>query len=167
VHDVCTTNGRVWRARFPGCRPPILVRVAPEGNRMLATSARMADACPALLICDTGFHTKGAGAGPAGCACMTSAIRMAESGELAFPACPSASWLQAPNASARCTRRVAYAAGFSYSLYLSPSPIAGARGQGVVPWKQAVQRRRGRRQPGRSWFSVRHGPQIWAHQLSW
>jgi len=53
--------------------------------------------------------------------------QMAESGKLAFPARPSTSWLQAPNASARCTRKGAYAAGFSYSRALFPSPIAGAR----------------------------------------
>jgi len=40
---------------------------------MLATSARMADACAALHVGDTGFHTKIAGAATAGCACMTSA----------------------------------------------------------------------------------------------
>jgi len=82
------------------------VCVAPEGGRMLATSARMADACVALLVGDTGFHTKGTGTATAGR--MMSAIRMAESGDLAFPARPSTSWLQAPNASARCTRRGAY-----------------------------------------------------------
>jgi len=43
---------------------------------------------------------------------MTSVIRMAESRELAFPARPSASCLQAPNTSARCTRRGAYAGNF-------------------------------------------------------
>ena len=43
------------------CRPPILVRVAPEGGRMLTTSTRKTDACPALVIGDTDFHTKGAG----------------------------------------------------------------------------------------------------------
>jgi len=51
----------------------------------------MADACAALVVGVTGFHTKGAGAATAGRACMTSALRMAESAELAFPACPSAS----------------------------------------------------------------------------
>jgi hypothetical protein len=97
---------------FLDCRPPILVRVGLEGGRMLATSARMTNACAALFVFDTGFHTKGAGAATAGCACMTSALRMAESGELACPASPSASCLQAPNASARCTIRGAYAGNF-------------------------------------------------------
>ena len=48
----------LWLLR---CRPPMLVRVAPEGGRMLATFARKADACAALLVGDTGFHMKGAG----------------------------------------------------------------------------------------------------------
>jgi len=74
----------------------------------------MEDAYTALLVGDIGFHTKGAGAATAGCAYMTSALRMVESSELAFPARPSTSWLQAPNASARCTRRGAYAAGLVF-----------------------------------------------------
>jgi len=43
---------------------------------------------------------------------MTSVIRMTKSRELAFPASLSASCLQAPNTSARCTRRGAYAGNF-------------------------------------------------------
>jgi len=52
----------------------MLVRVAPEGGRMLATFERKADACAALLVGDTGFHTKGAGSATAGRLCMTSAL---------------------------------------------------------------------------------------------
>ena len=55
------------------CRPPLLVRVAPEDGRILAISARKADACAALLLGDTGFHTKGTGTSTAVCSCMTSA----------------------------------------------------------------------------------------------
>jgi len=51
----------------------------------------MADACAALVVGDTGFHTKGAGTATTGRACMTSALRMFESAELAFPAHSSAS----------------------------------------------------------------------------
>jgi len=40
---------------------------------MLATSARKADACPALVVGDTDFHMKGAGTETAGGAYMTSA----------------------------------------------------------------------------------------------
>ena len=49
------------------------MRVAPEDGRMLATSARKADACAALLVGDTGFHTKGTGTATAVCSFMTSA----------------------------------------------------------------------------------------------
>ena len=48
------------------------MRVAPEDGRMLATSARKADACAALLVGDTGFHTKGTGTAMAVCSFMTS-----------------------------------------------------------------------------------------------
>jgi len=51
----------------------MLVRVAPEGGSMMAIFARKADACAALLVGDTGFHTKGVGTVTADCACMTSA----------------------------------------------------------------------------------------------
>ena len=101
---------------------------------MLATSARKADACAAMLVGDTGSIRKDQGL-QGRWRVHDFYSRMAESGDLAFPARPSASWLQAPNAGARCTRRWAYAAGFSYSLYLSSNPITGARGQGAVRWK--------------------------------
>jgi len=58
------------------CRPPLLVRVALDGGRMLATSARTTDACTAPLIANTGFQTKGTGTATAGCLCMTSSHRL-------------------------------------------------------------------------------------------
>ena len=77
----------------------------------LAISARMADACAALLVGDAGFHTEGAGSATAGGACTTSTPLILDVfEELAFPARASASGLQAPNATARCTRIGAYAA---------------------------------------------------------
>ena len=49
------------------------MHVAPEDGRMLTTSARKADACAALLVGDTGFHTKGTGTATAVCSCMKTA----------------------------------------------------------------------------------------------
>jgi len=71
----------------------------------LVTSARMADACAALLVGDPGFHTEGAGAASAGSAFISPTLRMTKSRELALSVRPSASWLQIPNTSACCTGR--------------------------------------------------------------
>ena len=79
VHVTLPPHAQVQRTRswlvlsLLGCRPPTLVRVAPEGGRMLSNIARKSDACAALLVVDTGFHRKGAGTATASCACMTSA----------------------------------------------------------------------------------------------
>jgi len=64
------------------------------------SSAQLAEACAALLVGGTGFPTEGAGAATAGWACILLVLRMAKSGELAFPARPSV-------ASARLTKACA------------------------------------------------------------
>jgi len=122
-------NGRFSRPVLPllDRRPPFLVRVELDGGRMLSTSARTTDACTAPLVANTGFQTKGTGTATASYLCRH-ILTNGWVSELAFPACPSASWLQVPNASARCTRKEAYAVGFSYSRALFLSPISGARG---------------------------------------
>jgi len=53
-------NGRFSRPVLPllDCRPPLLVRVALDGGRILSTSARTTDACTAPLVADTGFQRK-------------------------------------------------------------------------------------------------------------
>ena len=163
MHDVCTTNGLVWRARFPGCRPPILVRVAQEGGayagnfcangrisrpvlplldcrppllvrvvldggRMLATSARTTYACTAPLVANTGFHTKGTGTATAGYLCMTSSHRLPSlQSSLSRPVLPLLG-CRPPMLVRVAPEKEAYAAGFSYSRALFPSPIPGARG---------------------------------------
>ena len=92
------------------CRPPLLVRVAPEDGRMLTTSAQKADVCATLLVADTDFHTKGTGTVTAVCSCMTSDHKWPSlESSLSRPVLPLLD--QAPNASARCTRRGACAAG--------------------------------------------------------
>ena len=71
----------------------------------------MTDACAALFVGDTGFHTEGEGSATAGGAgTMSTPLILDEFEELAFPARASASGLRAPIASARCTRTGAYAA---------------------------------------------------------
>jgi len=120
---------------FVGCRPPMLVRVAPEGGRMLATSARKAGACTALLVGDTGFHTKGTETATASCACMTSAHKWQSlETSLSQPVLPLLGY-RPPMLVRVAPGRGAYAAGFSYSRALFQSPIVGARGQGEVRWK--------------------------------
>jgi len=71
----------------------------------------MADACAALLVGDTGFHTEGEGVATASGVCNVCPRILAESGELGFPPRASTSWLQEPNAIARYTRRETYAPG--------------------------------------------------------
>ena len=138
VHDVyhqwSSLESSLSRPVLPllGCRPPMLVRVAPEGGAYAGNFCAK-DRC--LCSATRWRHWlpyEGSRDGNGRWRVHDVYSRMTESGELAFPARPSASWLQAPNTSARCTRRGAYAVGFSYSLYLSPNPIAGGRGQGAV-----------------------------------
>jgi len=71
-------NGKFSRPALPllDCRPPLPVRVALDGGRMLATSARTTDACTAPLVANTGFQTKGTGTATAGYLCMTSSHRL-------------------------------------------------------------------------------------------
>jgi len=57
--DFCA-NGRFSLPILPflDCRPPLLVRIALDGGRILSTSARTTDACTAPLVADTGFQRK-------------------------------------------------------------------------------------------------------------
>jgi len=80
--------------------------------------------------------------------------QMAESGDLAFPACPSASWLQAPNASACCTRKGGVCGGLLVLAGPVPEPhcwcsrpgggtleVGGAATTGTTPtWSLLFQR---------------------------
>jgi len=173
VHDVCHTNDRVLRPRFSrpvlpllDCRPPKLVCIAPEGgtyarnfcakDRCLCSAARWRHWFPYERDRDT----------TAGGAYMTSTHEWPSL--VAFPACPSASWLQVLNTSARCTRRGTYTVGFSYSLYLSQNPIAGGQEQretlevggavttGTTPiWSLSVQREVWATDLGSPTFAVR------------
>jgi len=118
-------NGRFSQPVLPllDCRPPLLVRVALDGGRMLATSARTTDACTAPLVAKTSFHTKGTGTATAGYLCMTSSHK--------WPSLQSS--LSRPVLSLLGCRppmlvRVAPERGFSYSRALFPSPIPGAWG---------------------------------------